>query len=665
MNSLLGQGLILAAVGAAAFGAVVGWVTGDRPSPASLRLIRRAVYVFGGAMLAANLVMEVALVTDDFSVHYVAQVGSRATPRYISIVSLWSALEGSILFWGLVLGAFAVGFAFLLRHRFATHMPYALATILSVGIFFALLLAGPADPFGVVSPAPPDGPGPNPLLQNHPLMIVHPPMLYLGYVGMTLPFAVAVAALLRGELTEGWLRVLRRTTLVAWGFLSVGIVMGGWWAYEVLGWGGYWAWDPVENASFLPWLAATGYLHSTMVQERKRMLKAWTLSLVIGAFLLTILGTFMTRSGVFNSVHSFTQSMIGPLFLVFLGIVTIFSLGLLAGRSHLLAPESRIHTVFSRETAFLANNVLLVTFTFTVFLGTVFPLVTEAVRGVKLSVGEPYFNRMAVPIGLLLVFLMGVGPVLPWGRADKRVWRDFAIPGAAAAIAVAAVLALGLREPLTLLTMALCGFAAAVTMRELAMPFANRLFKRRAGFFSTVASVVAGQQRRIGGHLVHLGVIVAVASICGSQVYKRTVDLSFAPGESAVIGPYRLTFLQAVAREAPHRFSVVAQIDVAREGKHVARLEPALNFYPTQREPVGAPHVKTVDHRDLYLSLMSFEQDGSRVAIKAFVIPLVAYIWWWSLPLVVLGALVSVWPRRRAAPARAPARESVQGAVAS
>jgi cytochrome c-type biogenesis protein CcmF len=654
LNSLLGWSLILIALGAAGFGAAVGWITGGRPSPSSLRLVRLSAYLFSAALIAANVVMELALVTHDFSVRYVAQVGSRSTPLYITIVSLWSALEGSILFWGFILGVFTLVFTYLLRDRFVTHMPYALATILSVGAFFALLLAGPADPFGRVFPVPPDGPGPNPLLQNHPLMIVHPPMLYLGYVGMSLPFAVAVAALMRAELSEGWLRVLRRTTLVAWGFLSVGIVMGGWWAYEVLGWGGYWAWDPVENASFLPWLAATGYLHSTIVQERKRMLKAWTLSLVIGAFLLTILGTFMTRSGVFNSVHSFTQSAIGPMFLVFLGVVTVFSVGLLAGRSHLLEPESRIGAVVSRETAFLANNVLLVTLTFTVFLGTVFPLVAEAIRGVKLSVGEPYFNRMAVPIGMLLVFLMGIGPVLPWGRADKRLWRDFAVPVAAAVVVAVIVLAMGLTEPLAVATFALCGFAGAVTLRELALPFIARFASRKGGVLSYFTTTLGTQQRRVGGHLVHLAVIIIVASICGSQLYKKTVDLSLTPGQSAELGPYRLTFLQTVARESSNKLSIVAQVDVARGDHHVTRLEPSLNFYPTQREPVGSPYVVTVDHRDLYLSLMSFERDGSHVAIKAFVIPLVAYIWW-SLPILGLGALISLWPRRRARPSVAGA----------
>ncbi len=662
MNSLLGQSLVLCALGAAGFGSVVGWFAGARGSLKGLSIARTALYLFAAAMVLANLVMIGALVSHDFSVQYVAQVGSRSTPLYITIVSLWSALEGSILFWGAILGVYAAGFLYFNRHRHGREMTYAVATILSVGIFFALLIAGPANPFTAVPNPPTDGPGPNPLLQNHVLMIVHPPSLYLGYVGMTLPFAVAVGALLKGELNEGWLKVLRKTTLVAWTFLSFGIVLGGWWAYEVLGWGGYWAWDPVENASFLPWLAATGYLHSTVVQERRRMLKAWTLALVLGAFLLTILGTFMTRSGVFNSVHSFTQSPIGPLFLSFLALATIFSLGLLAGRSHLLEPEDRISAVLSRESAFLANNVIFAVFTFTVLLGTVFPLLSEAIRGVKLSVGEPYFNKMAVPVGLLLVFLMGVGPVLPWGRPDpKRLLRDFAIPTAAGVVAALGLLLAGLREPMAIATFGLCAFAMVVTVREMMGTVAARHRRRPdEGALAAVSAAVAGQRRKMGGYIVHLAVIVIVGSICGSQLYKQTADLALLPGQSAKVGSYKLTLLETTARDLPNKFQVVGRVHVERNGKDLGVLEPALTYYPTQREPVGTPFVTTIGHTDLYLSLMSVEEKTHQATIKAFVIPLVAYIWW-CLPVIALGSLVALWPRRRAL-AALPAGE---GATAS
>src|SRR5262252_7496248 len=343
-----------------------------------LAWVRRAVVGFFVCMVAANLLMVFALLTHDFSVKYVAHVGSRSTPTVFTVVSLWSALEGSILFWGAILGAYVLAFSVAFRKEQSRYVSLALGMMLAVGVFFAFLIAGPANPWTHLSPAPADGPGPNPLLQNHILMVIHPPMLYCGYVGMVVPFGIATAALLGGELGQAWTSSLRRWTMIPWTFLSVGIILGSWWAYAVLGWGGYWAWDPVENASFLPWLTATAFIHSTMVHERRRVLKLWTLSLVLGTFLLVILGTFMTRSGVFNSVHSFTQSDIGPTFLVFIALLIGVSTVLLALRSHLLTSDGRIQSLASRDAAFFLNNLLFVALTFTVLIGTLYPLIAEA-----------------------------------------------------------------------------------------------------------------------------------------------------------------------------------------------------------------------------------------------------------------------------------------------
>jgi cytochrome c-type biogenesis protein CcmF len=600
-------------------------------------------------MILANLVMINALLTNDFSVSYVAHVGSKETPRLFAIVSLWSSLEGSILFWGAILGVYVSSFSYLYRDRYREYMGYSLGTILGVCAFFALLLAAPANPFLPVFPVPENGPGPNPLLQNHALMVVHPPTLYLGYVGMTIPFGIAVAALLRGKLTEGWLKPLRHWTMIAWTFLGCGIIMGGWWAYEVLGWGGYWAWDPVENASFLPWLAATGYLHSTVVQERRRILKAWTLSLVLGAFLLTILGTFMTRSGVFNSVHSFTQSSIGPIFLVFLAIVLVISIGLVAGRAHILESEGNIETMVSRESAFLINNLIFVTFTFTVLLGTVFPLITEAVKGVQVSVGEPYFDRMAVPLGLLMVFLMGVGPVLPWGRPDKAALiRNLVLPTGAAIVTLIGSIVGGIDKPLILLTYALCAFAGMVTLREMFGPAVDRMKRRGDSLGLALKHTIAGARRRFGGYVVHLAVVIIVVAIATSNAFKYSAEASLEPNQQLQIGEFTLTYRSTDAQQESHRFSVSAMLDVEHDGEMAGTAAPKLNFYPTQREPIGTPHVMTFGATDLYLSLLSFEKDGSRVAIKAFVIPFAPWIWW-SIQIIALGSMVSLWPRRRRA----------------
>ncbi|MEL6338475.1 MAG: heme lyase CcmF/NrfE family subunit [Myxococcota bacterium] len=648
MNAILGQGCVLLGLVAATFGSVIGLTGGALQNVRMLRWTRVAVYVFAAAMVLANLVMIRALLQHDFSVSYVAQVGSRSTPTWVTVVSLWSSLEGSILFWGAILGLYLAAFTYFNRDRYREYMAYALGIMLVVGAFFALLIAGPAIPFVHLDPAPPDGPGPNPLLQNHILMVIHPPSLYLGYVGMTVPFGIACAALLRGRLSEGWLKPLRRWTMIPWTFLSIGIILGGWWAYEVLGWGGYWAWDPVENASFLPWLAATGYLHSTVVQERKRILKAWTLALVLTAFLLTLLGTFMTRSGVFNSVHSFTQSPIGPIFLGFLAVCTIGSLALLAGRSHLLEAEGRIEAVASRESAFLFNNLLFAVFTFTVLLGTVFPLITEAVRGVQVSVGEPYFDRMAIPIGLAMVFMMGVGPILPWGKPKLDVvLRSFVSPTIAGLVVAAASVALGIHAPMVVLTLSLCGFATVVSLEQIFGPVWERKRRRGESLGAAIQRVASGHRRRVGGHIVHLAVFLIVAAIAVSSAYKVSAEASLERGQSMELGRYTLTYDNTFVREYPHKRSVFARIEVRKGDKLVDVLEPRLNFYERQREPIGTPDVRSGFGSDLYLSLLSYRPDGTRVGLRAFKIPMVVWLWW-AIPLIALGSVVSLWPKRRA-----------------
>ena len=472
MTSQLGSAAVLLALMTCAIGAPLGFFAGASRSAAGLQWTRRMSLAFALFMILANLIMEYALITRDFSVSYVASVGSLATPLHITIVSLWSSLEGSILFWGLVLGLFTASVTLLQRRGHEDYLAYTLGTLFVIGLFFSFLIAGPANPFRPTpAPIPTDGPGPNPLLQNHILMIIHPPMLYLGYVGMSVPFAMAVAALLRGQLGASWLRPLRNWLLVPTSFLTLGIMLGGWWSYEVLGWGGYWAWDPVENASFLPWLTAIAALHSAVVQQRRGTLKAWTVILVMVTFLLTILGTFLTRSGVVNSVHSFTQSPIGPLFLAFLGFCLVATIILLSWRIDTLVSEPSEDAVVAREGAFLLNNLLLVTFTFTVLVGTIFPIIAEAVRGVKVSVGEPYFNRMAVPICLGLLALIGIGPALPWGRADKRaLQRALVWPLPAAIVGVILALLAGARSWSVLLTAFLAGYALWVTLDQALRP---------------------------------------------------------------------------------------------------------------------------------------------------------------------------------------------------
>ncbi|HEX6057944.1 MAG TPA: cytochrome c-type biogenesis CcmF C-terminal domain-containing protein, partial [Gemmatimonadaceae bacterium] len=524
MTRLLGSSAVVVAFGTAILGMVLAVAGARLRRPELVRGAYTAVHVNFALLALAALAMVWALATHDFSISYVAQVGSRSTPLFYTIISLWGALEGSILFWGLVLAGFS---AVAIRHGVRTAesgrpespdvermLPYAAAILLGVGAFFYLLLVMPANPFLAVSPVPADGPGPNPLLQNHVLMAVHPPLLYLGYVGMSVPFAFAMGALLAGTPGGTWIRLTRRWTTAAWMFLTAAIIAGMWWSYEVLGWGGYWAWDPVENASFLPWLTATAFLHSAMVEERRGMLRVWNLSLVTATFALTILGTFLTRSGILSSVHAFAEGEIGYWFLGFIAIVLVFSLALVAGRSDQLHTEGRLDAVASRETAFLLNNLLFTVFTFTVLLGTLFPLVAEAVRGVKVSVGEPFFNRMTLPLCMALLFLLGVGPALPWRSASRdAVMRELALPAALAVLVALATWALAGGGPYAILTFAFGTFALAVNVRQFV---AGAGARRRAHGESpplALARLVSGNRRRYGGYLSHVGVITVAMAI--------------------------------------------------------------------------------------------------------------------------------------------------------
>ena len=665
MMSYLGQGLVLLALLACALGAPIGFAAGVRRSASGLAWSRRLALVFALAMVLANLVMEIALVRHDFSVSYVAHVGSLATPWYISLVSLWSSLEGSILFWGVILGLYTAGVAFLQRRGHEDYLAYTLGTLMSIGIFFSFLIAGPANPFAASPlPIPTDGPGPNPLLQNHILMIIHPPMLYLGYVGMSVPFAMAVAALLRGQLGSTWLRPLRNWLLVPTAFLSAGIMLGGWWSYEVLGWGGYWAWDPVENASFLPWLTAIAAVHSAIVLQRRGTLKAWTVILVMITFLLTILGTFLTRSGVVNSVHSFTQSPIGPTFLAFLGICSIAVVVLLALRIDTLSSEAGKEAVVAREGAFLINNLLLVAFMFTVLVGTLFPIIAEAVRGVKVSVGEPYFNRMGVPLCFGLLLMMGIGPALPWGRSDRGVVRRALLrPLPAALVAMGLTAALGGRSMSMLITGALAGYTLWVIFDQSLRPVRQRM-RKGEGAADAATSTLRRAPRIFGAYLSHLGVVVTFLAIAISSTYQVSHEATMRAGDVMQVGGYQLTLDDVVVEQQDHRALQKAVVGIER-GRHRSVLEPSLNFYPTQREPIGTPAVRTALGHDLYLTLMNVASDGT-IGLRAIVTPAVVWIWIGVLILVAgtLLCLIAPTPRSGVAKAVASPDGSVEEATA-
>jgi cytochrome c-type biogenesis protein CcmF len=662
MLSLIGSTSIAAALLGALAVVVTGIVGGFNRKPGLIRAARYGTYFVFAAMTTAFVTMEVALLTHDFSVSYVARVGSRATPTYYTAISLWSSLEGSILFWGWILAAYGALVSFVNRKSDSRLVPFAEGVMAFVGLFFYGLLAGPANPFGTVFPVPADGPGPNPLLQNHPLMGLHPPMLYFGYVGLTVPFAFAIGALLSGKLDEEWIRSTRRWTVAAWAFLSVGIVAGGWWSYEVLGWGGYWAWDPVENASFLPWLTATAFLHSVMVQERRGMLKTWNLSLIIGTFLLTLFGTFLTRSGILDSVHAFTEGMMGPLFLAFIALLLIVSLVLIAWRSDRLHSPGSLDAVVSRESTFILNNLLFVAFTFTVLLGTTFPLIVEAVNGNRVSVGPPYFNMVSIPIGVLLLFLMGVGPALPWRRTTpEKLKRSFLVPTIVGLVSVLLGFVLGTRSFWPLVTFAFAGFVSATIVEEFRKGVRARM--RIANVSAPVAfgQILTRNNRRYGGYTVHAGIVVIIVALALSGTYRFEREVTLQRGELMQLGDYGVVFDDLWAEEQPQRFVVGGTFSIFHKGEEGGTLRPRMNYYPNSQQPIGTPAVRSTLKEDLYLTLMAFDQEqGSHATIRAIVNPAVPWLWIGGM-IVALGAILAVMPQRGSGRPAVSAAEIARG----
>jgi cytochrome c-type biogenesis protein CcmF len=648
VTRIIGYSAIVAALAIASYGMIAAIVGVRRREAALVRSARAAAYTCFGLLTVANVAMIYGLVTHDFSIDYVAQVGSRATPLFFTIISLWSALEGSILFWGWVLALYAALAMYLTRGSLGSLGAYANSVLLFVSAFFYILLVGPANPFGLVSPVPLDGPGPNPLLQNHILMAVHPPLLYMGFVGMTVPFAFGMGALMSGRLDDTWLRVTRTWTVVAWSFLTLAIVAGMWWSYEVLGWGGYWAWDPVENASFMPWLTATAFMHSAMVQERRGLLRVWNMSLIIATFLLTILGTFLTRSGVISSVHAFGEGPIGTYFLAFMAVTLVFSMIMLLGRSSELRSEGHLDSMVSRETVFLGNNLILTAFTFTVLLGTLFPILAEAARGVKVSVGAPFFNMMTIPLCVALIFLVGVGPMLPWRVASRaELLKKLRIPVVLAVLTLAIALTLGMRDFWGLLAFTGAAFGLSANKQEFILGTIARRRATGGNWLSAFWGLANSNPRRYGGYTAHVGLILMAIGITASTVFRMEREATVRIGEMVELGGYTVRFEELWAEDQPHRFVVGSRFAVLINGRERGEMNPRLNYYRARgAEPIVTPSVRTRAHNDLYRTLLAFERDGSSATVTVIVEPLVVWIWIGSA-IIALGAFFSVWPRRR------------------
>ena len=647
MTRILGLTAVMVALALAIYGAVAAVIGVRRRHGALIRSAQTAAYANFGLLSIANLAMIYALVTHDFSISYVAQVGSRATPPFFTVISLWGSLEGSILFWGWILSGYTASVVFFTRGKLGSLGTYALAVMMSVGVFFFMLLLGPANPFHAVFPVPLDGPGPNTLLQNHPLMAIHPPFLYLGYVGMTVPFAFAMGALISGKLDDTWLRTTRRWTMVAWICLSLAIVFGMWWSYDVLGWGGYWAWDPVENASFMPWLTATAFLHSVMVQERRGMLRVWNITLVVVTFLLTVLGTFLTRSGILSSVHAFTEGTIGMWFLAFIGIVLLGSLTILLGRSTELSTRGNLDRLVSRETAFLLNNLFLSAFCFTVLLGTLFPL-AAALRDVKVSVGPPFFNKMTVPLMVGLLFLLGVGPALPWrGLPDGAARRQFLPPALAAVLVAAVALLLKVPSAWALLAFAFAAFALVANVQEFVAGTVGRMKAHGEAVPIAFGRLLMANRRRHGGYIAHFGIIAAAIGITASSTYRSEREVTLKPGQTVQLQGYTVRLDSIYGEEQPQRVVVAAKMSlVDAAGQTTAVLRPRQNFFRSSDQPVNTPGVRSTVRNDLYINLLAFERDASSATVHVIVQPLVWWIWVGGL-VVAFGAAFGTLPLPR------------------
>jgi len=636
MNVAIGTAGIVLALLASMFGVgVLGYALATGRKDLLVNSRGFAVLQILGAVIA-TAAMQRALLTNDTTVKYIAEHGSSLTPFPFDIATMWSSLEGSILLWGLVLAGYTMAVAHRFRRRLDDRLVgWAMLVMFSVAIFFFALMLTAAKPFESFAPLPGfDGPGPNVLLQNHILMAFHPPMLYLGYVGFTVPFAFAIAALVTGRVGEGWLVETRRWTLFAWGFLTGGIVLGAWWSYEVLGWGGYWAWDPVEIASFLPWLTGTAYVHSVMVQERRGMLRVWNLSLLCATFALTILGTFLTRSGVIDSVHAFSNSDVGPLLLGFFALIVVVSLGLIGWRGDRLRSPGSIDSPVSREGAFLLNNLLFAAFAFVCLLGVTFPLIIEATKNERISVGAPFFDTMSGPIGLMLLLLMGVAPVLPWRIAKgetllQRLWWPAWTGVAVLWISVL----IGARGWQPLVAFGLGGFAAASAIRQLI------LATRRNGWRGFVG-------RANGGMIVHLGTIMIAVAFAASSSFIHEGEFDLAIGDTARVGGHELRYEGTTVTQEPNRQVISAQIRI--NGGQV--FEPSLNQYTATGQTVGTPSVDVGFVRDIYLSLQRepSEQD-QRIQLRVIVQPLIIWLWIGG-GIMLVGTAMAAFPGKRRRP---------------
>jgi cytochrome c-type biogenesis protein CcmF len=643
----LGRAALVACLGLSLYAVVAGTFAAQARRRRLAASAQNALVAAFGAALIAAAVLTAALLRHDFSLSYVADHTSRRLPALYTVSAFWGGQEGSLLLWLVVLTGYAGAAVLLDRHAGRELIAWVVPVLGVIATFFSFLLVAVASPFDT-QPAPADGLGLNPSLQN-PYMVAHPPALYLGYVGLAVPFAFAMGALLSGRTDERWIVATRRWTLAAWMFLGVGQLLGAHWAYVEVGWGGYYAWDPVENAALMPWLAATAFLHSVMVQEKKGMLKVWNMLLVILAFCLSIFGTFLTRSGVLNSIHSFTESSIGPWFLGFICFVVTVSLALVFWRLPLLRSQTRLESAISREATFLYNNLLLVALTLTVLWGVTYPILKEALTGESVTVGRAWYDFFLRVFGLPLLLLMGIGPLIAWRRASVTgLKRTFLWPVAAALATGAALLLAGAGSSIPgLVAYTFSAFVAASIVLEFVRGTRARRALSGGSWPGAFAELVARNRRRYGGYVVHAAVVLLAVGVAGSSAYQTVREAKLAPGQALQAGPYTAVYRSLETRPGPNDQEVRATVDLYRGGEHVATTYPGKNRYFAERQVSNemAVHTEWLRAEDVDLIADQINRDGS-LYLKVLVKPLVNLIWLAGF-VFLTGALIALWPDAR------------------
>ena len=660
--ALFGRVLVLLALGCAAF-AVAAALTSRRPGRRVWQLsAERAVYSTAALMSGAMLVMIWALLTDDFSFTNVADYSNSTLSWEYKVGGLWASEAGSLLLFAWILTMYSAFVTWLNRRRHRELMPIVIAVLMTVAGFFALLLSFAASPFNTLAQRPSQGGGLNPLLQN-PYMMAHPPILYLGYVGLAIPFAFAIAALWTRRLGSEWITSIRRWTVISWILLAVGILLGARWAYGELGWGGYWAWDPVENAALMPWLMATAFLHSIMVQERRGMLRVWNMVLVITAYSLSLFGTFLTRSGIVSSIHAFGASTLGPYFLSFILVLTVASVALLITRLPDLRSSHSLESFVSREAVFLYNNLLLVGLTFAVFWGTVFPVITQVIKGQSITVGTGYYNQVALPIGLVLLVLTGIGPMIPWRKASwRQLMHRFIAP--LVGTAIAAVLLLSLTDAGTSIwasaALIACAFVTICIVGEFWRGTRVRHALGGVSWPVSVYELIARNRRRYGGYVVHLGIVVLIVGLTGSQAFATEHDIALRRGQTASVQGYKFTNLGYTNTSTPNVQETGVVLSESHGGSHLGTLNPTIGFYPASQQRLTEVALDSSPLRDVYVVLVGIDTSGL-ARLSVYINPLVIWVWVGGL-IMLIGGIVAVWPpprmQRQVAPAAVP--EAVQ-----